>query len=229
MLYRSVSIMIMLLTLGVGAQHLPPQTSIKLLFVGQFHSEEISVKSGEVWFGLYKTEAGYELMSTKVNVNPTVDNELMDTEVSTDQEAKPLFLVRGSDRFKPGRILTSFYGREFVFPAQSKDLRFGWDHYFSLNAYGEVTDGQTDTWIKNYQLKLVHGAQSQIVVSIPFFTMEGPPNLIWAGDLDRDGKLDMLLDLGGHYNVEQPTLFLSSMADEGDLVKRVAALRLVGC
>ncbi len=200
------------------------------MFTGRFSSGEVSVKSGELWFGLYKTDNGYELISTKVSVKTTApSNEDKDTEVSTDKKAKPLFLVRGSDKFTPGRVLTSFHGREFLFPAQSKDLSFGGDKYFSLKAYGEVTDGQTDTWIKKYQLKLFHSGEFQIVVSILFFTMEAPPNLIWAGDLDRDGRLDMLIDLSGHYNVSQPTLFLSSVADGGDLVKKVAQLRLVGC
>ena len=229
MLTRLAAITSLFLTWGVVTQDQPIHTSIKLLFVGQYHSEEISAKSGEVWYGLYKTDAGYELKSTKLKVEPTVNNELMDIEVSTDQKTRPLFLVKGSDRFRPGRVPTSFYGREFIFPAQSKDLRFGSDHFFSLNAYGEVTDGQTDTWIKKYELKLFHGGETQIVVSIPFFTMEAPPSLIWAGDIDGDGMLDILFDLGGHYNVSQPTLFLSSMADGGDFVTKVAELRRVGC
>ena len=48
--------------------------------------------------------------------------------------------------------------------------------------------------------------------------------LLWAGDLDRDGRLDLLLDLSEHYNMSLPTLFLSSAAADSDLVAPVARL-----
>ncbi len=55
------------------------------------------------------------------------------------------------------------------------------------------------------------------------------PSLIWAGDLDRDGKLDFLLDATTHYNVSEPTLFLSSPAQAGEIVRPVATIHFVGC
>ncbi len=52
--------------------------------------------------------------------------------------------------------------------------------------------------------------------------------LLFAGDLDGDGRLDLLLDTSDHYNVRQPTLFLSGEA-EGQPVRAVAQHRAVGC
>jgi hypothetical protein len=58
---------------------------------------------------------------------------------------------------------------------------------------------------------------------------EGGPILLWAGDIDRDGKLDFLMDIAGHYNASEPALYLSSQASPGTLVKKVASRKGVGC
>ena len=44
---------------------------------------------------------------------------------------------------------------------------------------------------------------------------DASPHLFFAGDLDRDGKLDLIFDTTDHYNVSQPTLFLSSAVASG--------------
>ena len=53
--------------------------------------------------------------------------------------------------------------------------------------------------------------------------------LKFAGDLDGDGKLDLLIDTTHHYNLSEPTLFLSSQAKDGELVHNVASFRTTGC
>jgi hypothetical protein len=58
---------------------------------------------------------------------------------------------------------------------------------------------------------------------------DASPALLFAGDLDRDGHLDLILDATDHYNVGRPTLYLSSPARDGELVRRVAVNESVGC
>ena len=50
--------------------------------------------------------------------------------------------------------------------------------------------------------------------------------LLWAGDLDRDGQLDMLIDTVCDYNASGPMLFLSSLAEDGDLLQMVAQFEI---
>jgi hypothetical protein len=52
---------------------------------------------------------------------------------------------------------------------------------------------------------------------------------LWAGDLDLDGSLDLLLDTSDHENVTEMRLFLSSAAKHGQLVSEVAKFTRVGC
>ena len=58
---------------------------------------------------------------------------------------------------------------------------------------------------------------------------DGGAVLLFAGDLDRDGKLDLVFDTTDHYNVARPTLFLSSQARPGELLHEVARTTSVGC
>ncbi len=54
----------------------------------------------------------------------------------------------------------------------------------------------------------------------PHFSLE------WAGDLDQDGKPDLIMILTQKYSSLPTFLFLSSKADLGELLKRVAEYRV---
>ena len=43
-----------------------------------------------------------------------------------------------------------------------------------------------------------------------------------AGDVDRDGELDLLIDSSCDYSASGPTLFLSSLAEQSDLLQKAA-------
>ena len=58
---------------------------------------------------------------------------------------------------------------------------------------------------------------------------DASPALLFAGDIDRDGRLDLILDATDHYNLRRPTLYLSTQAADGELVHRVAEHEAVGC
>jgi hypothetical protein len=58
---------------------------------------------------------------------------------------------------------------------------------------------------------------------------DATPALLFAGDLDRDGELDLLFDVTDHYNKLQPTLFLSSPAATGEGLLQAAQFTQVGC
>lgn len=58
---------------------------------------------------------------------------------------------------------------------------------------------------------------------------DAAPALLFAGDLDRDGELDLLFDTTDHYNVSRPTLFLSSQARPGELLGEVVVYESTGC
>jgi hypothetical protein len=72
--------------------------------------------------------------------------------------------------------------------------------------------------------------KSQIIYYDGFHIGEGAPYLVWAGDLDGDKKLDLILDTPTHYNVGIAfSLYLSTQANEGELLGYVTGFSSVGC
>jgi hypothetical protein len=51
------------------------------------------------------------------------------------------------------------------------------------------------------------------------------PWLYWAGDADGDGRLDLIMNEGCHYLIEDSVLYLSSKAAKGQLVGRSAVYK----
>lgn len=82
---------------------------------------------------------------------------------------------------------------------------------------------------KSSRLLLESQEVTQAVYEWPSGLLDQHCELIWAGDLDGDGKLDLIMALSDHYNVVEYTLFLSSRRSQGNLVQRVTAFVTKGC
>ena len=54
-------------------------------------------------------------------------------------------------------------------------------------------------------------------------------SLLWAGDLDGDGKLDLYFDEFNEKGFTATELHLSSLAKSGELVKLAASFGMAGC
>ena len=214
-----------LTTQGRGTKLSKPE--VQILQVGYFHSDEVSAKSGEVWLGMYPTKDGYELIPSTINVeaahDPIVDdNEDQKTgkKVSVNLPTSPLFLVKGMNTLKRGGVKTLSSGLEIVLtPGKSLSFRLNKDVYH-LTVLG---DGDISSGFQNYKIELSKGQLRQVIVAYSS-TNDAVPRLLWAGDLDRDGQLDLFIDATNHYVLSAPALFLSSMAEGGHLLEKVAQL-----
>jgi hypothetical protein len=54
-------------------------------------------------------------------------------------------------------------------------------------------------------------------------------NIIFAGDIDGDGILDLILDISQNYNAYSPTLYLSKPADQKEVLKPIGGHTSFGC
>jgi hypothetical protein len=57
----------------------------------------------------------------------------------------------------------------------------------------------------------------------------GEWKLLWASDLDRDGKPDVYAEVSDDYDRSQRKLFFSCQARKGRLVREVAEFATTGC
>lgn len=202
------------------------QPEVRILQVGEFFCE-ITAEPNEVWLGLYPTKSGHNLMPTTVRVDAFYDPAIGDdedvtgaTRVSVPGQNAPLFVIKGLDSLKAGMVKTLFSGR---LPLE-RSLEFTLDNEstYTIAAFGglESNSGSVD-----YRVELVKGSRSQVICSFDM-SNAAVSYLLWAGDLDRDGQLDMLIDTVCDYNASGPMLFLSSLAEDGDLLQMVAQFEI---
>lgn len=93
---------------------------------------------------------------------------------------------------------------------------------------------QEPEWFEvwNYKLYLTAEIKGQkrksLLVAQPNFD-DQMINLIFAGDIDGDGILDLIIDTSRHYNVTSPTIYLSKPAGNEEVVKPIGGHTSVGC
>jgi hypothetical protein len=228
------------LTASVAATDNEP---FDLLFATTYHGNEITAGDGDVYFALVRDDAGWRLVSTPVRVARVEDPVFEEPGEMTGKEvrvegAEPLFLVHGD--LAPGPVETLVAERRSFYGSPSFDFELASGRTYRLTVDCPQAPEPTPeavarrefpaAWGELCPVRLHHGASVQELAVLPVNRIhESGGALLWAGDLDRDGRLDVLIDLSYHYNVSVPTLFLSSAAGDGELVAPVAHLETMGC
>jgi hypothetical protein len=142
-------------------------------------------------------------------------------------DGEALLLLAG-DGLEPGRIDTAWEQPRFLYPGETVPFQLG-DQWFLLAAYGRAVPGAHDTFVEEYRLVLSHESTKDTIAAFQRFGLEGHPEVRWAGDLDRDGRPDLLADLRTDYAGSRLVLFLSGGAGPGHLVRVAGRLDLPGC
>ncbi len=206
---------------------------VQLLETGQFHGDEVKARTGERWLGLFPVANGFALLPSTISVDavfdPIVDAETKETsgkKVTVSRNTDPIFLLKGAAMLRPGPVVTIFQEQKTLGNGATIDLRLNGNRY-QLKVVSHDPK-PSNFLLQNTKLVLTMGKTSQTLISLKEHTDAGW-FLFWAGDIDRDGKLDLYLDLAPHYNVSRRTLFLSSQAGKGKLVKELVRFVTVGC
>lgn len=230
---------------------LPPlllAAAVALQPPGQFHGDEPVARDGETWLALRASADAASLSSTRLRVQ-AVEDPLLDEagqtsgrRVSSALEPDPdaegaqvVAYLRGSGlaagKVIPARIpersqdgaLPSYRielaGRDYRIRTQCPPMRG--DPPVARCAVLLSGAGGVEQALMQADAR----RESDIVL----LGDDATPKLLFAGDLDRDGKLDLIFDITDHYNVSRPTLFLSSRARDGELLHAVSTYESVGC
>ncbi len=201
------------------------EEKIQLFYAGKMHREEVKDKNTEEWYGLYELPGGFSLVKSKISITKLTETDaLYDAEVKVDQNSLPRFLVKGSEKFSNGYVKAVYSGQLSLEPGQR--LNIIWNGI----SYNIVAKGKSDgELITNYEIGIYKDQEYQRILLRPQASLDGIPLVSWIGDIDRDDKPDLLLDLRDHYNVSEETLFLSSYSTKKEIVHRVAFHHRVGC
>lgn len=205
-----------------------------------FHGGEVALDWGKYhWKGLFKSSGGYYIASTNLVIKKAhddmLDNEGQATGVAVKKSVKDsaLLLFSGitgitnrpveqinikSTELLPGQS-TMFTNNNIIYTLYAKGNR----------KYDIATK---DYVITNYRLfikAVINGKLfDQMLASAPRFD-DALTQILFVGDIDGDGLPDLILDTTNDYNVEQPTLYLSKPATNGNLLKVMGLHIVTGC
>ena len=215
---------------------------------GEFHAGETVARDGETWLALHSDAQATALREVIVRARPWHDVVLDEGQEKSGVQisvaaggATPLLLVRGAG-LRAGTIDAAKVQRDTDASGASSSLP---DYHLRFRAqdfriHTACSQPAMDTAkpAKRICSIVLHTPQGkQTLARMPGTLSDGAwqlgddaaPELLFAGDLDRDGRLDLVFNLTDHYNVSRPVLLLSSAARDGDAVAEVARFESVGC
>ncbi len=227
-----------------------PDYSVELIDVFQhgnaYRKSEVIAKNGESWFGLFEEKGKFSLRQAKTKVK--IDRSYTGygdedyVRLKTEHRKQPVFLIKDLKALKAGPV-GSLYLRphwneisERNLPIKSMSVGYREEFWLGDKNYVlRVTLGMTRKNEKVNVLVLESQGVSEIVTYNRHFRDANSNydiigDLLWVGDLDGDGKLDLYFDdFGYEKGGFSSGLYLSSEAKKDELVRQVASFGTAGC
>lgn len=170
------------------------------------------------WRGLYVRPEGSRIEDARIDLAVRRDRDLVIYDI-VPQPPGAAFLFSELPSLPSGRAVTVARNIHIWENDKTAQFRIGSRNY-------RVELRSSDPELCDAVVTLSHeGTTQKLFPSEPpsEVSCDGPHFRIhWAGDLDRDGRLDLLVTFSGKYSYYPRELLLSSAAGHATLVKRVA-------
>lgn len=212
-----------------------------LLEDGIYRRSEVAAKNGEEWLVFVKGPSGYSLQRSAATVKEldsvSWPGEEKDAQVIFKVKEKPILALRNISNVNVGSVSTLFQRGvwEEGYDQASQEMATGYRRTFAIGGSEHVlrvSRGLTQDGTKVAVLVLESRGTAQILKYAPHSPDDGRDiigSLLWVGDMDRDGKLDLYFDEFNEKGSTGTELHLSSHAGGGQLVGLVANFGLAGC
>ncbi len=204
---------------SMDKRHEMREHDLFLLPTGTVWGNDLEARPSEGWFGLYREEKGSRL--AEVGVQFSDDSELEQVRVESRPSGAD-FLFRNLPGLKAGRLVEATIEGGPL--GQTRMLRLSLaDREYLLRLEGN------DETFADAVIILSSGDREQVLFRADGWADEAHFSVLWAGDLDRDGGLDLLVTFSPKYSMYPRDLLLSSGADPGDFVRLAATYIHYSC
>ncbi|KFF15937.1 hypothetical protein [Flavobacterium hydatis] len=186
----------------------------------------------EKWIDLHEQNGEYYLGKADFKIEKGFDECSGDSLISIIPKKKSIVFM-DYPSLKLGKIKSLKIEEDKIWPDEKMTLAFNNVNY-TLRAEGKVlssemvsTDDNTEEVFKkveNYKLYLTTGNTTEKLLLAEQSFNDTFVELLFAGDIDNDGKLDFIFSANRHYEEERVILFLSSKAKDGEAMKRVSEI-----
>lgn len=197
------------------------------------YNEENPIASlTDKWVDLYQKNGTYYLGKPDFEIEKGFDECSGDSLVSINSKNKTILLMNYPG-LKLGKIKFLKIDKNKVWPNEKMTHVFN-NVSYTLRAEGKIlssevhADGGKEEIFKeveNYKLYLTVENKEQLLLTEKSFN-DTFVILLFAGDIDGDGKLDFIFGANRHYEEERVVLFLSSKAKNGEAVKKVSEVAI---
>ncbi len=186
--------------------------SFALLTVGLHHASEVPADAeAHPWFAIVQRTDGWHLEKVQVRVAEAPDRKSGRVVVIPEFGGpEPLTLVAGPG-LTEGPLKVAAEVPRPLFPGDQQALALPEGAATVVQSTGSAHPNKWgEVVIERYHLfAMVGGERVELFPEGDLRKRADVPQVKLAADLDRDGRLDLLVDTSDHYNVLRQVLFLS--------------------
>ncbi len=216
--------------------------STKVLCTGNFHSDEVwNNADKQNWFGLFHNNEGCYLAETELKIKRVHDegvdenaNKKTGWEIKTANKDTSILLIERSASLTANKIEPVVLKQQQIMPGDTLRINYAGVDYKLFASGGKKKSNNNpdmfDVW--NYKLYISATVKDtprkSLLVAQPNFD-DRMITILFAGDIDGDGVLDLIIDTSRHYNVSSIIIYLSKPAENSELLKPMGGHISAGC